>query len=802
MNMSMKQYESVKETPSHIIPDGSHVYLPPASAIEKASFFAQSVANYKLIHADESQQQQQKSKEQESILGVKDVDGQQGKDADNDDEVNNIHPLALASARLQTNGVSELSKAINLASLVQSNEYFAFSNIIDPSLGGASHNNQQKTDAAQAHVPATDIENAQHDPASVTDKNASAAYAFASTTDDDHNINEPILRSKFILKRKRQQFQNSTSTLRQHYKRLKVVTAAQKVLDQRYLQLRKRWKLSAPEHGSVVQAPVRPNETVAIDVDIYNQGQGPQGQGQNDNNSGNGSGSGMMNSNAMEGNREGVMVSTLGKITRMVPRYATIELAEHFDVSDLLKVMKSGVKDDDDGNKNNTDAGATSTKKSGPSDTDMDVDEDADTDVEEESTPTSDTSESDISNKETTEAKPFMVADPTLGSIDLERFDPDNVPMLTLYFQIEKSSTGFVHSVALSSVIQIDHDENSESEAEPESKDHQKEKDEVQHIISTIIRDKVRPNSDEKVIQSLQHSLFCANVFDSIRKEVVKVNNHNANATANSISKSKSSRTGSAEPGNGIAPQQHLQQQQQPVWLSSEMEDNFLPPPSLMAGGDMSQKGGGFDIAALSVIHCHEGEVKVQLNSEYALTVNLVDSKNSREMESASTNATNTANASASHSGSQTKEEIHVLCRLLLLHAQFVFHDHHKRSGRRDRDAADDMSESKKVDYSLGILQSATNIRRNMLARKKMAEESPSILQSCVALGGKVLFERQVRLVLEVRISDAECSDVMISFMKYYYRIRQTHGISCFYFLMTAPDIMAREKCSFHQISS
>lgn len=784
-----KQYESVKETPSHIIPDGSHVYLPPPSALEKASFFAQSVSNYKLIHADESQQQQQqqqqKSKEQESIiLGGKNEDGQQGKDKDadndnhndndhNDDEVNNIHPLALASARLQTNGISELSKAINLASLVQSNEYFAFSNIIDPSLGAShshshshSHTNQQKTDSAHAHAPATNIENAQHahahaNPASVTDKNASAAFAFASTTDDDHYINEPILRSKFILKRKRQQFQSSSFTLRQHYKRLKVVTAAQKVLDQRYLQLRKRWKLSAPEHGSVVQAPVRPNETIAIDVDIYNQGQGPQGQGlgQNDNNSGSasrsGSVSGMMNSNAMEGNGEGVMVSTLGKITRMVPRYATIELAEHFDVGDLLKVMKggdpgtNGIKNQNQkGNENqsNTDVGAASTKKSGPSDMDVDEDVDADTDVWGETIPT-DTSESDISNKETTVAKPFMVADPTLGSIDLERFDPENVPMLTLYFQIEKSSTGFVHSVALSSVIQIDHDENSDSESESKYK---KEKDEVQHIISTIIRDKVRPNSDEKVIQSLQHSLFCANVFDSIRKEVVKVNNHNANA--NSISKAKSSRTGSAEPGNGIAPQQ--QQQQQPVWLSSEMEDNFLPPPSLMAGGDMAQKGGGFDIAALSVIHCHEGEVKVQLNSEYALTVNLVDSKNSRETESASTNATNTANASASHSGSQTKEEIHVLCRLLLLHAQFVFHDHHKRSARRDRDAENDLSESKKVDYSLGILQSATNIRRNMLTRKKMAEESPSILQSCVALGGKVLFERQVRLVLEVRVSD------------------------------------------------
>jgi len=778
MSMSMKEYESVKETPSHIIPDGSHVYLPPPSALEKASFFAQSVANYKLIHADESQQQQkqkqpQQSKEQESNLGGKELDGQDNdNDNDNDNEVNNIHPLALASARLQTNGISELSKAINLSSLVHSNEYFAFSNIIDPSLAS---NNTQKTDGA-VQAPATNIgiENAQHghtNPASVTDKNASAAFAL----DDDfnHNMNEnenePILRSKFILKRKRQQFQSSTFTLRQHYKRLKVVTAAQKVLDQRYLQLRKRWKLSAPEHGSVVQAPVRPNETVAIDVDIYNQRQG-QGQGQNEDNSR----SGMMNSNAMEGNGEGVMVSTLGKITRMVPRYATIELAEHFDVSDLLKVMKGDGGGDqgnnanengnatenkignantpenatenenvtENANENNPDAGAASTKKSGPSDMDVDADADA------EPIAISDTCDNDICIKETTEAKPFMVADPTLGSIDLERFDPDNVPMLTLYFQIEKSSTGFVHSVALSSVIQIDHDENSESESKDDGIT--KEKDEVQHIISTIIRDKVRPNSDEKVIQSLQHSLFCANVFDSIRKEVA----FNRNANANSIAKMKSSRTGSAGgPGNGIVPQQQQQQQQQPVWLSSEMEDNFLPPPSLMAGGDMSQKGGGFDIAALSVIHCHEGEVKVQLNSEYALTVKLVDSKNSRETESASTNATNTANASASHSGSQTKEEIHVLCRLLLLHAQFVFHDHHKRSAKRDRDAEDDMSESKKVDYSVGILQSATNFRRSILTRKKMVEESPSILQSCVALGGKVLFERQVRLVLEVRVS-------------------------------------------------
>jgi hypothetical protein len=672
----MKDYESIKETPSHILSDGSHVYLPPPSALEKASFFAQSVANYKLIHADESQQQQQSN--DKKIEAEND---------DDDDEAANIHPLALASAKLQTNGISELSKAINLASLVQSNEYFAFTNIIEPSL--ASANNIQKSDApAQTH----DVNPNQ---TSASGENASAA--FASPIDD--NSNEPILRSRFILKCKRKQFISSTLTLRQHHKRLKVVTAAQKVLDKRYLQLRKRWKLSAPEHGSVVQAPVRSNETVAIDVDIYNQ-----------------------NHNH----------NTLGKITRMVPRYATIELADGFDVDDLLKVM-----DIDEGKGAEQSIDNNSTVKMHDANG---IGQDGNS-IDDEKTSMKATHANEISNsdsstdehkKETTEAKPFAVADPTLGSVDLERFDPDNVPMLTLFFQIEKTSTGFIHSVALSSVIQND--------VEEESKDEKgKEKDEVQHIISAIIRDKVRPNNDEMVIQSLQHSLFCANVFDSIRKEVVKVNNHDGNGN------SKSSRNGNAGGTAG-----GMAQQQQPVWLSSEMEENFLPPPSLMAGGNILQKGGGFDIAALSVIHCHEGEIKVQLNSEYALTVKLVDSKNSRETETVSTNASNDANSS--HSGSQTKEELHVLCRLLLLHAQFVFHDHHKRSTKRSNDAKGEEDESKKVDYSVGILQNATNIRMKLLSRKKQMEESPSILQSCVALGSKVLFERQVRLVLGVSI--------------------------------------------------
>eukprot|EP00970_Alexandrium_tamarense_P016154 scaffold6206_cov69-Alexandrium_tamarense.AAC.1 len=49
-----------------------------------------------------------------------------------------------------------------------------------------------------------------------------------------------------------------------------------------------------------------------------------------------------------------------------------------------------------------------------------------------------------------TKAEPFAVADPTLGQIDPD-FDPDKVPLLTLLFEIEKSSTGFSQRATLSS---------------------------------------------------------------------------------------------------------------------------------------------------------------------------------------------------------------------------------------------------------------------------------------------------------------------------------------------------------------
>ena len=654
-----EDFESIKEAPSHILADGNHIYLPKSSKAEKAAFFAQTVASYKLVHADEKQE-----------TAEKEVDKEDKKKED--DEVMNIHPLHLASARLRTNGIDELSKAVNLATLVQSGEYFAFNNIIDSSLQSSS-----STTAAGGNANA---------------KPSTAASQTAQAKTDEQE-EEMILRSKYILNRKRKQYSDATDTFLQHYKRLQVVTSAQKVVDQRYLQLRKRWKLSAPEHGNVVQAPVRPNETIAIDVDIY---------------------SGKASGGGIEANGKGGTVSTLGKIARMVPRYATIELGDDFGVNDLVNYMKQYEKEheDDDGN-----------------DVEMkDVNSIGNEDIE-----------SYDEEKELTVAKAFAVADPTLGSVDLNRFDPDDVPLLTLYFQIQKSSTGFVHSVALSSFVDIDHESQKVKNGKKVSNGQGQS---VEDIILAITKDKTKPRNDELIIQSLQHSLFCANLFDSIRKEVTSV--QKSRSVASMVN---GKRIGSQSQNQA----QMKQSEQQPAWLSSDMEENFLPPPSLMASGDAIQKRGrGFDVLPLSVIHCHEGEVKVQLNSEYAMNIKLVDSKNSRETIQDSVLNENKIEADENLCGSQSREELDVLCRQLLLHAQFVFHDHHKQRSRPDRDQEVAPQERQKIDYSTGIARNTTNVSRNVLIKEKKVEEMPNILQSCVALGNKVIFERKVRVSLEV----------------------------------------------------
>jgi hypothetical protein len=72
------------------------------------------------------------------------------------------------------------------------------------------------------------------------------------------------------------------------------------------------------------------------------------------------------------------------------------------------------------------------------------------------------------------------------GKIDVD-FDPDKVPMLSLQLDIEKDSTGFRQSARLSPLTTL-------GENAPE---------------------------DEKVVVALQHSLFCASLFEWIRRELI-----------------------------------------------------------------------------------------------------------------------------------------------------------------------------------------------------------------------------------------------------------------------------------------
>jgi len=272
-----------------------------------------------------------------------------------------------------------------------------------------------------------------------------------------------------------------------------------------------------------------------------------------------------------------------------------------------------------------------------------------------------------------TKSEPFAIADPTLGQIDLD-FDPEKVPLLTLLFEIEKSSTGFVERASLSSSFSKPTNGQSDGSSEQER------------------------SPDERVIEALQHSLFCASLFESMRFEIVP----------------------SQLPQEGTAQQQR---QESVAWLSSEMEQSFLPSPSVMVGDNGSRIG---DTQLLSVIHCHEGEVKVQLDDEYSLTVKLIEAGTASAAGTSGTDDDGRHEASEpskrEKSGSQSPSQLKALCRALLLHSQTLYHDHCMKI-RTNKE----MKDEKPVESS----------------------KAPShILQSCVGLGCKVIFTKKICLVL------------------------------------------------------
>jgi len=550
--------------PSHILQDGRHIYLPPASEAEKQKFLERSIARHHLLESNLSPQQDKQQEEKKDTTQP------------------TIHPLAVASARLQANGISELSKAINLSGLVSTGEYFGLANIVDPSLEVSA----DKTETPQK----------------------------VSTELAD----EQRLQAEYIGKRKRTQFEEAANVLERHERRMAAALTAQSVMDERFKDLRPHWRLVAPEHGTRAQPhAARPSELVAIDVDVYDR-------------------------DRTGGGNQAVLgrSSTMGRIARRVPRFATIELQDDYKVNDDLVAWKeqhsviAGGDDDDD---------------------DMKVESVKD-----------DTTDKSIK----TRAEPFAVADPTLGKIDVD-FDPDKVPMLTLQFDISKPSTGFLQSTRLSPLTGHDKME----------------------------------GSDESVVVSLQHSLFCASLFESIRRELVPEDD--GDKTVGSVA-SKSNRT---------------------VWLSSEMDENFLPPPSLMAGGDNSSGG----VRTLAVVHCHEGEVMVQLDCEYSLTVKLVEAGTPGHVDADAMEVDDASDGNAkANSGSQTPEQLEALCRALLLHAQDVYHDH-------------SMKARAKALYKEE--QQAPGLAR---IQKKDKMPPARILESCVNLGAKMIFERKIRRALKV----------------------------------------------------
>mmetsp|Transcript_23488 Transcript_23488/g.42370 ORF Transcript_23488/g.42370 Transcript_23488/m.42370 type:complete len:312 (-) Transcript_23488:130-1065(-) len=229
--------------PSHILNDGRFVHLPPPSTAERAARFERLIAHHGLIHATGSRKAPQEEEEEEDATTVAAASA-----------VQKVHPLALASAKLNALGVSELSKAINLGGLVGSGEYFGWSNVV---VGNSS-----------------------------TKKEGNDSETVATPGEEDVDEEEARWRALHVLRTKQQQrvgtgtaTGTSTATagtqhqgplfLEQHARKLWVGTTAQRTLDERLVELRTQWRLVAPEHGTRTVTPARPSETIAVDVQIY-----------------------------------------------------------------------------------------------------------------------------------------------------------------------------------------------------------------------------------------------------------------------------------------------------------------------------------------------------------------------------------------------------------------------------------------------------------------------------------------------------------------------------------------------------
>ena len=255
--------------PSHILEDGRLIYLPVPNAAERSRFFERSIARHGLLQADmeKSDHSDDKNKRKtkqdvQNVLGgdpdeEKKKKEQPDNDDDDDDETNTkkdktapkIHPLAVASARIQSNGLNELNRAINLATLVNTGEFFSYTNVVDPSYE-TDATATVKAAAAATTTSNSDKSSGDGSPTSATAASSSSAAAAAAATYYSAEATAQRTEALFSLKRKRGQFEKASEVLERHEQRLWAGIQAQHVIDRRLFQLRQQWRLVAPEHGT------------------------------------------------------------------------------------------------------------------------------------------------------------------------------------------------------------------------------------------------------------------------------------------------------------------------------------------------------------------------------------------------------------------------------------------------------------------------------------------------------------------------------------------------------------------------
>lgn len=666
--------------PSHILSNGHFVYLPEPTKHEKALFFQKSIVVHNIVSAQKLGGTAVGDDNQEYV----DPDeGEIQKSPSSQTEVK-IHPLAIAAARIETLGISQLSKSINLGNLIGS-EYFDTANIVSPEgvlPAAIAAKNKSASDDSEMRKKASGVGRERDDTYGKSDFTA-------------QQLLDQRFRATFLLKRKYSQLVDAAKFLSLHKRRLEGSLDRQRLIDRRYLQLRKQWRLAAPEHGTRVLGPVRSNEVIAVDVETYDRDR--------------------------FGGIYHLPNEARRRLARLVPRYVTIELEPP---SEIIKELETSTI------LSNKNRGPLKQSEVQPMDVDVKEEVPSDSllsvnDIDQNTSAVANSNEkTDISSKSQSvvktlseklnlvpKAEPYAVADPTLGKLDLE-FDPDKVPIWTLQLSLTKNSTGFSVSSTLSPVapVHTEHEVTSSSQQKAESGSEDPDAAAFKHLRSA--------QKDEKVIQSLQHSLFCASIFDAIRHEI---------RTANSSGSS------GVSSGSGRAT----------VWLSSETEEMFFPPTLLMASSPGYQpcKIGKLGFC---VSYCQEGEVAVQLDPEYVLTIKLIEVGTATETSKMKENLHKNPNGgmiqgdnldfnNAHDSGSQAPEQLYTLCRALLLHVQFLYHDFRKKNPYKNK------------------------LHPPSTSRPSVTNVCARILEKCVAFGSKVLLEKKVVSVFNVRRSVIVC---------------------------------------------